>query len=153
MDARAGSLWQNIASVAIPRQQSSTSRWTSLISRRNCHLHLAVVVLVTVIAIVELLLVLDLIARRIELKRLKFAWDFLPFTVSYNERVRTMIAICNRGGSLEQSKDNERTVGKIRNFSRYFLPLPTESCIFTNVSYVGFFHSVIIEYPIHPCSC
>ena len=71
------------------------------------------VVLVTlVIAIVELLLVLDLIARRIELKRLKFAWDFLPFTVSYNERVRTMIAICNRGGS--KSKDNERTVGNLK---------------------------------------
>ena len=44
----------------------------------------------SVIATVELLVVLDLIARRIELKRLKFAWDFLPFTVSYNETVRVL---------------------------------------------------------------
>ena len=57
--------------------------------RRNCYLHLLVVAASTsVIATVELLVVLDLIARGIELKRVKFAWDFLPFTVSYNETVR-----------------------------------------------------------------
>ena len=58
-------------------------------SRRNCWLHLAVVVLSTAaIAVLEVLVLLQLIARRIELKRLKFAWDVLPFTVSYNETVK-----------------------------------------------------------------
>ena len=61
-------------------------RWYS---RRACYIHLLVLVVVTLaIAVLELLLVLDIIARRIELKRLKFAWDFLPFTVSYNETVK-----------------------------------------------------------------
>ena len=65
-------------------------------SRRNCYLHLAVVVVSTsAIAVLEALVLLHLIARRIELKRTNFAWEFLPFTVSYNERVDKTVTIKN----------------------------------------------------------